>query len=178
MAPPRYRFVTRWRLEATPDEIYDLLDKPEDFVRWWPSVWLKVEPIAPADAHGLGRVVRFTTKGRLPYTLHWTARTIESDPPRRLAIAATGDFNGTGRWTIEADGADTVVDYVWEVEATKPILRYGSFLFRPLFEANHRWAMARGEESLRRELSRRRVSGCADDLLVSARPAGPTSSAE
>jgi hypothetical protein len=31
-------------------------------------------------------------------------------------------------------------------------LRYGSFLFKPIFAANHRWAMARGEESLKREL--------------------------
>jgi hypothetical protein len=30
-------------------------------------------------------------------------------------------------------------------------------LFKPIFSANHRWAMARGEESLRRELSRRRT---------------------
>jgi hypothetical protein len=32
-------------------------------------------------------------------------------------------------------------------------LRYLSFLFKPFFSANHRWAMARGEESLRRELA-------------------------
>jgi hypothetical protein len=120
-------------------------------------VWLKVEPVRDADARGLGRIVRFTTKGRLPYRLHWTAETIECDPPHRLAIAASGDFDGTGRWTISAHGADTIVDYVWEVEATKPLLRYGSFLLRPIFEANHRWAMARGEESVIRELARRRA---------------------
>ena len=47
------------------------------------------------------------------------------------------------------------VAYDWRVRAEKPLLRYLSFVFRPVFEANHRWAMARGEESLRRELTRR-----------------------
>jgi hypothetical protein len=42
------------------------------------------------------------------------------------------------------------------VRADKPILRYGSFILKPIFAANHRWAMARGEESLARELLRRR----------------------
>jgi hypothetical protein len=30
------------------------------------------------------------------------------------------------------------------------------FILKPIFAANHRWAMARGEESLTRELLRRR----------------------
>jgi hypothetical protein len=46
----------------------------------------------------------------------------------------------------------------WDIRADKPLLRYLSFLFKPIFSANHRWAMARGEESLRLELGRRRRS--------------------
>ena len=39
--------------------------------RWWPSVYLDVEELEPADARGLGRRVRLLTKGWLPYTLAW-----------------------------------------------------------------------------------------------------------
>jgi hypothetical protein len=44
------------------------------------------------------------------------------------------------------------------VRADKPLLRYGSWFFKPIFAANHRWAMARGEESLKRELERRHAA--------------------
>ena len=43
---------------------------------------------------------------------------------------------------------------------------------KPLFEANHRWAMARGEESLRLELARRRATSDAARAQVPA-PPGP-----
>jgi hypothetical protein len=44
------------------------------------------------------------------------------------------------------------------VRADKPLLRYGSWFVKPIFAANHRWAMARGEESLKRELERRHAA--------------------
>lgn len=51
-----------------------------------------------------------------------------------------------------------VITYEWQVQAAKPLLRRLSWLLKPLFAANHRWAMARGEESLRLELRRRRAT--------------------
>jgi hypothetical protein len=48
------------------------------------------------------------------------------------------------------------VTYDWRVKAEKPLLRYISFLLKPVFAANHRWAMRQGEQSLQRELARLR----------------------
>jgi hypothetical protein len=152
-----YRFVTRWRVEGTADEVYRVLDNPPDFARWWPAVWLHVDVVDAGDQAGVGRFVRFTSKGWLPYVLHWNARTVEKHPPHTLVIKAFGDFEGEGRWSLKQDGLFVDVQYIWSIEANKPLLRYLSFLLRPLFEANHRWAMARGEESLRLELARRRA---------------------
>lgn len=45
----------------------------------------------------------------------------------------------------------------WRVSAAKPLLRYLSFLLKPVFAANHRWAMKKGEESLRIEIARRKA---------------------
>lgn len=56
----------------------------------------------------------------------------------------------------------------WKIQ-----LRYGTLIFRAVFGANHRWAMARGEESLKLELLRRRARSDAERLAVPA-PAGPT----
>ncbi|MBI3466865.1 MAG: hypothetical protein HY000_27950 [Planctomycetes bacterium] len=58
---------------------------------------------------------------------------------------------------FRADGDHVDVEYIWTIQANKPLLRYFSLLLRPIFSANHRWAMNRGEESLRLELARRRA---------------------
>jgi hypothetical protein len=50
------------------------------------------------------------------------------------------------------------ITYDWRLSAEKPMLRHLSFLLKPVFEANHRWAMAQGEESLKLELARRRAT--------------------
>ena len=49
----------------------------------------------------------------------------------------------------------TRIIYDWRITAEKPLLRLFSPILKPIFGANHRWAMARGEESLRIELARR-----------------------
>jgi len=41
---------------------------------------------------------------------------------------------------------------------SRRLLRWLSFVFKPIFAANHRWAMAQGEACLVRELARRAVS--------------------
>ena len=62
------------------------------------------------------------------------------------------------------------VEYVWTIAAQKPLLRYLSFLLRPVLAANHRWAMARGEESLRLELDRRRAKSDAERACIPPAP--------
>ena len=36
-----YHFVTHWRVEATAQEVTDILDDALDLVRWWPDVYLR-----------------------------------------------------------------------------------------------------------------------------------------
>lgn len=153
-----YCFVTRWSVDGTREEVFRIIEDTPAYVRWWPAVWLRVEIIEPGDTNSVGRVTRVLSKGWLPYLLSWTAVTHEKVFPERIAIEAAGDFQGRGCWTFDVSGAQTNVQYVWEIEARKPLLRYGSWLLRPIFAANHRWAMDRGLESLRLELARRRAT--------------------
>ncbi len=154
----QYHFVTTWRVEGTCGEVADILRDPLDLARWWPAVYLSVEELERPDGRGLRQRVRLRTRGWLPYTLSWDLVVAESRYPSRFAIDAHGDFQGRGVWTIEQDGADVVATYDWRVRAEKPLLRALSPVLRPLLEANHRWAMTQGEESLRLELARRRVT--------------------
>jgi len=171
---PEYAFQTHWRLRATAKEVFDVLADPFGLARWWPSVYLDVNELEPPDPGGArGRLVGLLTKGWLPYTLRWNFRVTESNPPFGFKLVAHGDFEGTGVWTLKQDGDYLDVTYDWRISAEKPLLRYGTFILRPIFAANHRWAMARGLESLELELRRRRASSPAERAVVPA-PPGPT----
>ncbi len=167
-----YHFITQWRVEGTCEEISAVLDDETDLVRWWPSVYLGVEQLAPGGPGGVGKVVRLSTKGWLPYTLHWQFRVTESRQPHGWTLEATGDFDGRGIWTFTQDGPFVDVTYDWRIRADKPLLRYLSFLLKPIFSANHHWAMAKGEESLKLELARRHAATAAERAALPP-PPGP-----
>lgn len=159
MSANDYHFITRWRVRGTVEQVSDVLGDPLDLVRWWPSVYLAATEIEHGDANGVGRVVELYTRGRLPYTLRWSFRTTASRRPYGFSLEAWGDFNGTGIWTFEQDSEFVNITYDWKIRADKPLLRYLSFLLKPIFSANHRWAMDRGAESLAAELGRRAGAG-------------------
>ncbi|HLJ48342.1 MAG TPA: hypothetical protein VKU01_20145 [Bryobacteraceae bacterium] len=153
-----YHFVTQWRVEGTVEEISAVLEDALSLTRWWPTVYLAVREMEPPQADGTGRLIELHTKGWLPYTLKWRFRITETRHPYGFSLRAWGDFDGNGSWTFVQDGRFTNITYDWRIKAEKPLLRYLSFIFKPIFSANHRWAMAQGETSLKRELLRRRVS--------------------
>jgi len=199
MPDNQYHFISRWRVEGTCGEVADVLGDPPALARWWPSVYLDVwevrppasrnERLRPERAAGpaseserewgpasskddVGRRVKLHTKGWLPYTLRWEFEVVDSRYPHGFTLIATGDFDGRGEWTFLQDGAFVDITYDWRLRAEKPLLRNLSFLMKPVFEANHRWAMARGEESLKLELARRRATSDAARAAIPA-PPGP-----
>ncbi len=111
----------------------------------------------PGDEQGLGKVVSLLTRGWLPYRLRWSFLVTDKRQPTRIALDAWGDLDGHGEWTITSRGPITRARYDWRVRADRPLIRYLSFLFRPVCSANHHWSMARGQESLKAELAGRRV---------------------
>src|SRR2546421_13060613 len=144
MAGNDYHFITRWRVEGTPEEVYAVLDEAADLPRWWPSVYLDVKQLPPDPERGPGKIYELFTKGRLPYTLRWRLRRTEQNPPYGYSIEAWGDFVGRGVWTFATDGPYTDVTYDWRVRAGKAPLRRPSWLLQPIFAGNHRPAVARG----------------------------------
>ena len=153
-----YHFITRWEVAASCAEVYNTLKEADDLKRWWPSVYLDVKTVEKGDANGLGKLVSLYTKGWLPYTLRWQFRVTEVHPQDHsgFSLEAIGDFVGRGVWTFTQQGDRCQVVYDWRISAEKPLLKYLSFLLKPLFAANHHWAMRKGLESLELELRRRK----------------------
>lgn len=166
-----YAFVTRWRVHGTVAEVDEVLADAASLPRWWPSVYLDVRILRPGDARGVGKTVELLTQGWLPYRLRWSFVTTERRPDG-FTLEADGDFEGRGIWTFVQSGDAVDVTYDWRIRARKPLLRSMSWLLRPVFAANHRWAMARGEESLALELRRRRARTDAERTATPA-PPGP-----
>lgn len=168
-APPRfgsvqmkanhYEFTTHWRVRASLAEVNEVLGDALSLPRWWPAVYLAAEAIASGapNSHE-GGIIELRTRGWLPYTLCWRLHLTHNNAPRGFSFDVEGDFVGSGVWTLSDDGRFVNVRFDWRVTAEKPLLFWFSWLLRPIFVLNHRWAMARGEESLKRELSRRRAS--------------------
>jgi hypothetical protein len=153
-----YEFLTVWRVPGTVLEVATVLADAEALPRWWPSVYLAVDVLETPDTEtGLGAVARLHTTGWLPYTLTWTLEITSPITATGFTLAATGDLEGRGVWTFTQDGPEVEIRYDWRVRAGKPLLRRLSWLLRPAFEANHHWAMSRGERSLALELRRRRA---------------------
>jgi len=172
MALNEYHFITTWRVPGSVEEVTQIIADGPDLPRWWPAVYLDVRELEPGDERGVGKVIDLYTKGWLPYTLRWKFRVSEVGH-QTITIQAEGDFVGRGIWTFEQDGDWVNVIYDWKITAEKPLLRALSVVMKPIFSANHRWAMAKGEESLLLELARRRAK-TPEALARIPPPPGPT----
>lgn len=170
MASNDYHFITHWRVESDLQEVNAILRDATDLSRWWPSVYLAVRELEAGGSDGVGKVIDLYTKGWLPYTLRWQFRVTETRQPHGFTLEAWGDFVGRGIWTFEQDGAFVNITYDWKVRAGKPLLRNLSFLLKPVFSANHHWAMRKGEESLKLEIARRRAQTPEERARIPAPP--------
>jgi hypothetical protein len=171
-----YAFLTRWRVKGTVQEIVDVLSDSADLPRWWPAVYLVAQRLKEGDEQHVGEEIRLYTKGFLPYTLRWDFRVTGVETLRSITLEAWGDFVGRGIWTFEQQGDEVLVLYDWNIRAEKPLLRRLGFVLKPVFAANHRWAMHTGEQSLRLELERRRARTAEErQRIPPPPPATPTS---
>jgi hypothetical protein len=166
----RYSFLSRWRVEGTPEEVFPIMADWTEMPRWWPSVVLRVDVLRPGDADGVGKLVQLCTHGWLPYVVRSQVEIVERTFPHRLRCRTGGELRGEATWTVRADGpfVDLVAD--WTVIAEKPLIKYLSFALGPLFAWNHNWAMRRGEESIRLEVARCRARTEAARQVIPAPP--------
>ena len=136
-----YRFRSLWALPAPPATVYEVLERAEEYPRWWPQVR---EVTRLDDTTGVIRI-----RSVVPYDLHFTARETRRDPgPGVLEIAMSGDIEGWARWTITAEGAGTLARYEQAVDVHKQLLRRFAVPGRPVFRANHRLMMRAGRRGL------------------------------
>ncbi|GGT76974.1 MULTISPECIES: SRPBCC family protein [Streptomyces] len=143
----RYRFRSVWRLAASPDAVYAVLERGEDYPEWWPQVR---EVVTVDERTGTARF-----RSLLPYDLVVTVEARRSDPVAGVLEASLrGDLEGWARWTLTPDGTGddtgtrTHALYEQEVEVTSPLMRRLAVPGRPVFRANHALMMRAGRRGL------------------------------
>ncbi|MGA5204483.1 SRPBCC family protein [Streptomyces variegatus] len=140
-----YRFRTLWTLPVPPAAVYDVLERPEDYPRWWPQVQ---EVTRLDDTTGVIRI-----RSVLPYDMTFTAREVRRDPAAGvLETALSGDIEGWARWTVTPRGTGSLARYDQVVSVRKPLLRRLAVPGRPVFRANHALMMRSGRRGLLRHL--------------------------
>ena len=155
MFPPvTFRIISQWRVTGKVADAARILSAPEDFPRWWGDVYLGVKTIAKGDANGIGQTIAVHSKGWLPYRLNWQGTLTESHMPDSWSIAATGDLQGHGTWTLTQNGAQCLITYDWRVTTDRLLFRVLAPLMKGLMISNHNWAMTKGEAGLQQELDR------------------------
>jgi uncharacterized protein YndB with AHSA1/START domain len=149
-----YRFLTTWCLEAPAEPIWDAIHDSERWPEWWRGVERVVE-LRPAGEDGTGQVARYTWKSRLPYDLEFEMRSTRSERPHLLEGEASGELEGTGRWSFFPGDGATAVLYEWNVHTTRSWMNLLAPVARPIFARNHDYVMRNGAGGLARLLGAR-----------------------
>jgi Polyketide cyclase / dehydrase and lipid transport len=159
-----YHYVSTWQLKAPIEQVGAGLNDLEHLPAWYSGVQ-EARELAPGDAQGVGRRVRYVIKGRLPLRLAFEATTTRSVPPRDQELRAEGELAGTGRWSLEQQGEVTTARYHWDVRTTRSWMNLLAPLARPIFAWNSRGVMLQAGEGL---------AGFLDVPLVAAEFTAPT----
>ncbi|WP_418956025.1 SRPBCC family protein [Streptomyces tritici] len=137
----RYRFRSVWQLAAPPATVFAVLERGEEYPRWWPQV----REVVPVDAST--GTARF--RSVLPHDLVVTVVGRRRDPEAGiLEIAMSGDLDGWARWTLTAHGGGTRAVYEQEVEVRGRLMRALAIPGRPVFRVNHALMMRGGRRGL------------------------------
>jgi uncharacterized protein YndB with AHSA1/START domain len=150
-------FETEWVLTAPIEQVFQVLEHPDGFSRWWPSVkrsWL----IKEGDSMGLGRRAVYVTRGPLGFSVRSELITIEVDPPHSLRALIRGDVIGTGTLFLESRDDKTYVNLTWYVSTAKPWMNWVGRVARPFLVWAYHSVMREGCDALARHLGARLVS--------------------
>jgi len=147
--------TSRWRVDASADEVWRLLTDIEAWPRWWRHV-RRARITERGDADHVGRIVELDWATALPYRLHLRVTTTRIERGCQIEGRTDGDLHGQGLWVIEAASpAATDVTYRWDMHLHNPWLRRLAFVLRPLFEWSHFVVMREGARGMGRALGAR-----------------------
>lgn len=149
MPAPLFEFTTNWKFPHDLDTIWNYVSQIPKYPQWWPGI-VHAKLIQGNEGEiAIANQFQFTVASPL-YTLHYQTETRDYEPGKYIAIAATGDLSGTGRWEFRHLPKETHATFTWHVSITPPLLRTVSYIppIRPIMRFFHNRLMSAGEKGL------------------------------
>ena len=154
---PDFEIVTKWKLDAHPEELTEIVLDPDQLQFWCPNVFMRGELVDRGDANGLGMTIRLHTKGWLPHSFFFIAKITALVPHQSMTISVQGDFNGAGYMDVsEVSPGKCVANLAWRVNVSQPYIRYFVRALKPVFVLNHLWSASQSRKLMQNEVLRRR----------------------
>ena len=153
MATNYYIFIDKFTVACDVETAYHYIKKIEEYPRWWGKVYKKIVKLKDAPEDQAGSMYRIQVGGFLPYTLTIENEVTHIDRPNLIRFDAYGDLQGKGVWFFRGVENGTEVTFDWRVAANKRIIRWFSFLLKPLFRANHHYCVIKVKEGMEKDLA-------------------------
>jgi uncharacterized protein YndB with AHSA1/START domain len=138
-----YMFETEWSIAAPIDPVFDTLQHPEEFSKWWPSVTTS-KLVRDGDAHRVGSVAAYSVRSPLLYKMCFETEVVESIPPVRVRSVVSGDLAGTGSYFLAERDDVTHIRFDWYVSTTKRWMNVAAVFAKPLLIWAHELVMREG----------------------------------
>ncbi len=149
MATNEYIFIDKFIAPCDAATAYGYIAAIEEYPRWWGNIYRKIEKLNDIPDHQPGVQYAVTVAGFLPYTLTIKNEITYIDKPHVIRFTAFGDLEGRGAWYFNPVEGGTEVVFDWRVVANKKVIRWFSFLLKPLFRANHHYCVTEAEKGMR-----------------------------
>ena len=142
-----------WDIDVDISQLDFVINEPHLITTWWAAGFLKVEILAGDYYSPEGLKVRLWTKGMMPHSFKFLARVFHDKQKNQVIVKTDGDFNGIGTISLNAVTKNKSQIHInWRTSVNNHYLYPLMILLKPIFIANHRWAMRRGEQGIKQEL--------------------------
>jgi len=148
----QYHFVTTWRIKASIESVWQIIYDQKLWPAWWKGV-LKADTFKEGDQNDIGKIVDYSWRSILPYTLNFKMISKKIQRPTLMEGNAFGELEGEGKWILEEKNGVTTATCYWNVNTSKKWMNAFSFILKPLFEWNHNVIMKWGAKGLAKKLN-------------------------
>lgn len=141
-ATAAHHLQTVWWTPATADQIWGALANYAAWPDWWRGI-RSVEVLRRGDESGAGTVLRQQWRSWFPYTLVFDLEMLRIESKRLLDGRASGDLEGSCRWTLFPADNGTEIHFDVNVRTSRwwmnlPI-PFAERVVRANFQAIMRW---------------------------------------
>jgi hypothetical protein len=147
-----FTFASTWHADATPAQVWRVLSDAATWPQWWPDV-VAATVVRRGDDDHLGQRTVLTVRAPTGYLLRFGVELTEVSPGAFARARVVGDLDGSGDWSLHADGAGVVMVILWRVRARRRWMRLVSPLASRSFTRAHTAVMASGQHGLRSALA-------------------------